>query len=125
MGNVSYFSTFPASAASAALVTLILYFVLPGKVYYAAPANLMPMLYANTMSAVLNFRFHILGGRAPHISSTVIVGNSDGVQNIGTTSSPIVFNRVSEGREMGSGGHLEMKDVHVRPDSEFRFTMKD
>ncbi|KAJ7027225.1 hypothetical protein C8F04DRAFT_1238201 [Mycena alexandri] len=48
---------FPASAASAALVTLILYFVFPGKVYYAAPANLMPMLYANTMSAVLNSRF--------------------------------------------------------------------
>ncbi|KAJ6546311.1 hypothetical protein B0H10DRAFT_2447623 [Mycena sp. CBHHK59/15] len=96
--------------ASVALTTLILYFVFPGKVYYAAPANLMPMLYANTMSAVLNSRFHILGGRAPHISSTVILGNSDNMRNTGTTSGPIVFNReISTEGEMG--GQVEMNDV--------------
>ncbi|KAJ7450652.1 hypothetical protein B0H11DRAFT_2246598 [Mycena galericulata] len=71
------------------LTTLILFFVFPGKVYYAAPANLMPTLYANTMSAVLNSRFHILGSRAPHISSTVILGNSDIIRNTGTTSGTI------------------------------------
>ncbi|KAJ6600223.1 hypothetical protein B0H10DRAFT_1887804 [Mycena sp. CBHHK59/15] len=95
-----------------ALTTLILYFVFPGKVYYAAPANLMPMLYANTMSAVLNSRFHILGGRAPHISSTVILGNSDNMRNTGTTSGPIVFNReISTEGEMG--GQVEMNDVRI------------
>ncbi|KAJ7912728.1 hypothetical protein B0H13DRAFT_1712901 [Mycena leptocephala] len=99
--------------ASVALATLILFFVFPGRVYYAAPANLMPMLYANTMSAVLNSRFHILGGRAPHISSTVILGNSENIRNTSTTSGPIVFNReISTDGEMG--GQVEMKDVHQR-----------
>ncbi|KAJ6610278.1 hypothetical protein B0H10DRAFT_1811930 [Mycena sp. CBHHK59/15] len=107
--------------ASVALTTLILFFVFPGKVYYAAPANLMPMLYANTMSAVLNSRFHILGGRAPHISSTVILGNSDNMRNTGTTSGPIVFNREIS-TDGGMGGQVEMNDVRVR--SLIHFAMK-
>ncbi|KAJ6484668.1 hypothetical protein C8R45DRAFT_775309, partial [Mycena sanguinolenta] len=41
------------------LATLILFFTFPDKVYYTVPDNIMPMMYANTMFAVLNSRFSI------------------------------------------------------------------
>ncbi|KAJ7208627.1 hypothetical protein GGX14DRAFT_633504, partial [Mycena pura] len=56
--------------AVVAIVNLILFFAFPGKTYYTAAALITPKLYANTMLAVLNARFQILGGRATYISSS-------------------------------------------------------
>ncbi|KAJ7778853.1 hypothetical protein DFH07DRAFT_796251 [Mycena maculata] len=51
--------------ALGALATVILFFGCPGKDYYVTPGNYMPALYANTMLAVLNSRFHISDSRPP------------------------------------------------------------
>ncbi|KAF8142933.1 hypothetical protein K438DRAFT_1634528, partial [Mycena galopus ATCC 62051] len=56
--------------AVVALSNLILFFAFPGKTYYTTPALIMPKLYANTILAVLNSRFQILGGRATYMSSS-------------------------------------------------------
>ncbi|KAJ7190403.1 hypothetical protein GGX14DRAFT_483216, partial [Mycena pura] len=56
--------------AVVALANLILFFAFPGKTYYGAPALIMPKLYANTILAVLNARFQILGGRTTASSDT-------------------------------------------------------
>ncbi|KAJ7908196.1 hypothetical protein B0H13DRAFT_2331599 [Mycena leptocephala] len=45
------------------LVTLTLFYVFPDNVYYQPSATIISTLYANTMLAVLNSRFQILGGR--------------------------------------------------------------
>ncbi|KAF7354104.1 hypothetical protein MVEN_01097800 [Mycena venus] len=51
------------SSAVTALASLILMFTFPGKAYFFTPAVVPPMLYANTLLAVLNSRFQILDGR--------------------------------------------------------------
>ncbi|KAJ7760052.1 hypothetical protein DFH07DRAFT_918751 [Mycena maculata] len=56
--------------ALVALANLILFFVFPGRIYYGVPALLMPKLYANTILAVLNARFQIVGGRATYVSTS-------------------------------------------------------
>jgi hypothetical protein len=53
-----------------ALANLILFFAFPGKAYYTTPGFIMPKLYANSILAVLNARFRIVGGRATYISSS-------------------------------------------------------
>jgi hypothetical protein len=40
-----------------------LMFAFPGKVYFCTPAVVLPMLYANTIVAVLNSCFQILKGQ--------------------------------------------------------------
>ncbi|KAJ7847582.1 hypothetical protein B0H14DRAFT_3867428 [Mycena olivaceomarginata] len=54
----------PPFASLMALTTVILFFGFPGKGYYTTAATIMPMVYANTMLAVLNARSRI-GGRSP------------------------------------------------------------
>ncbi|KAJ7153927.1 hypothetical protein C8R43DRAFT_1186753 [Mycena crocata] len=56
--------------ALCALANLILFFAFPGTAYYGTPALLMPKIYANTILAVLNARFQILGGRATYVSAS-------------------------------------------------------
>ncbi|KAF7360006.1 hypothetical protein MVEN_00728000 [Mycena venus] len=56
--------------ALVALTTVILFFAFPGRPYYITPVNIMPMVYANTMFAVQNARFHISGGRSTQSSFT-------------------------------------------------------
>ncbi|KAJ7705705.1 hypothetical protein B0H16DRAFT_1482177 [Mycena metata] len=56
--------------AVVAICNLILFVAFPGHTYYTTPALIMPKLYANTILAVLNGRFQILGGRATYVSSS-------------------------------------------------------
>ncbi|KAJ7908197.1 hypothetical protein B0H13DRAFT_2331600 [Mycena leptocephala] len=46
-----------------ALITLALFYAFPTNTYYEPSAMIIPTLYANTMLAVFNSRFQILGGR--------------------------------------------------------------
>ncbi|KAF7344204.1 hypothetical protein MVEN_01710900 [Mycena venus] len=69
-----------------ALTTVILFFAFPRKVYYTTLANIMPMMYANTMFAVLNSRFKIVGGRSTETSSMDLISIPTRLQNIGTMS---------------------------------------
>ncbi|KAJ7511533.1 hypothetical protein B0H11DRAFT_1694177, partial [Mycena galericulata] len=55
--------------AFVALITLILFVALPGTVYFTTPAIVMAVLYANTLLAVLNSRFQILGGRSTYTTT--------------------------------------------------------
>ncbi|KAJ7037551.1 hypothetical protein C8F04DRAFT_1393735 [Mycena alexandri] len=83
---------------------------LPDRV--GSAANLMPMLYANTMSAVLNSRFHILGGRAhPHILDGDFGELGWCAERRDYFRSKLCLIGFPRKGEMGSGGHLEMKDV--------------
>ncbi|KAJ7137309.1 hypothetical protein C8R46DRAFT_613931 [Mycena filopes] len=58
--------------ALVAVAILILFFAAPGKAYYAVPGTCIPMVYANTMLALLNSRFRILDGRYDSDLSDVI-----------------------------------------------------
>ncbi|KAJ7186468.1 hypothetical protein C8R46DRAFT_1057270 [Mycena filopes] len=60
-------------SALVAVAILILFFVAPGKAYYVIPGGCIPMVYANTMLAVLNSRFRILNGRHDSDLSDVIL----------------------------------------------------
>ncbi|KAJ6548937.1 hypothetical protein B0H19DRAFT_1265720 [Mycena capillaripes] len=55
-----------------ALLTLLLVLTFPNKSYYFTPAVVVPMAYANTLFAVLNSRFQILGGRGYTPSQDII-----------------------------------------------------
>ncbi|KAK0486450.1 hypothetical protein IW261DRAFT_1559858 [Armillaria novae-zelandiae] len=58
--------------AIVALLSLILFFVFPGRTFYSTPVFIMPKLYANTVYMVLNSRIRIMGGRDTYTSSTDI-----------------------------------------------------
>ncbi|KAJ7256226.1 hypothetical protein B0H12DRAFT_519896 [Mycena haematopus] len=49
--------------AVVALANLALFFAFPNRPYFFAAGVLLPKLYANTIFAVLNSRFQIMGGR--------------------------------------------------------------
>ncbi|KAK0486440.1 hypothetical protein IW261DRAFT_797893 [Armillaria novae-zelandiae] len=49
--------------AIVALLSLILFLVVPDKSFYVTPGLVMAKLYANTVYIVLNSRFRIMGGR--------------------------------------------------------------
>jgi len=61
--------------AVVALANMILFFVFPGKTYYATPAAVMPKIYANTILTVLNARMRIMDGRTTYVSVTDIGSN--------------------------------------------------
>jgi len=54
--------------AVTALATLILFIVLPQRIYYSTLATILEKLYANSILAVLNSRIKIVGGRGTHPS---------------------------------------------------------
>ncbi|KAJ7252925.1 hypothetical protein C8J57DRAFT_1077236, partial [Mycena rebaudengoi] len=103
-----------------ALSAVILFFAFPRGVYYTTLNNIMPMLYANTMFAVLNSRFNIVGGRSTETSSMDLLSIPTFLQNIGTMScatahrGPVVSvdRQVFLDREMSSDVPMEMKAVH-------------
>ncbi|KAF7355675.1 hypothetical protein MSAN_01485300 [Mycena sanguinolenta] len=68
--------------ATVALLDLALFFIFPGKTYYSTPAAIMPKIYANTMLAVLNSRFHILGGRTAPVASAISITNNSNVMSL-------------------------------------------
>ncbi|KAF7369279.1 hypothetical protein MVEN_00255700 [Mycena venus] len=49
--------------AAVALINLALFFAFPGRPYFFTAGAVLPKLYANTIFAVLNSRFQIMGGR--------------------------------------------------------------
>ncbi|KAJ7700184.1 hypothetical protein B0H16DRAFT_775006 [Mycena metata] len=57
--------------ALAAILTLALFFGIPGKTYFAVPSSSISTVYANTLLAVLNSRFQILNGRT-HVPTSDI-----------------------------------------------------
>ncbi|KAJ7779781.1 hypothetical protein B0H16DRAFT_1405392 [Mycena metata] len=80
--------------ALVAILTLALFFGIPGKAYYVVPGHSISGVYANTLFAVLNSRFQILKGRADVSPSDVIVSIPSNVR------SPVVSitrERFSEG----------------------------
>ncbi|KAJ7829411.1 hypothetical protein B0H14DRAFT_3873057 [Mycena olivaceomarginata] len=103
-----------------ALTTLILFFVFPDKVYYTALDNIMPMMYANTMFAVLNSRFNIVGGRSTETSSMDLISFPTHLQNIGTMSGatahrgPVVSidREAFSDRDPSLNSPVEMKAIH-------------
>jgi hypothetical protein len=72
----THFSTL----AAVALTNLALFFAFPGRTYFTAGA-LLPKLYANTIFAVLNSRFQILGGRG--YTSMDIASHQSIIVNLG------------------------------------------
>ncbi|KAK0483088.1 hypothetical protein EDD18DRAFT_754330 [Armillaria luteobubalina] len=58
--------------ATAAIVTLVLFFVFPHQTFYVAPSLVISKLYANSICMVLNSRIRIMGGRDIYTSSTDI-----------------------------------------------------
>jgi hypothetical protein len=51
------------SLALVAITDVTLFFAFPGKPYFITAGAILPKLYANTILAVLNARFQIVGGR--------------------------------------------------------------
>ncbi|KAF8171175.1 hypothetical protein K438DRAFT_1940768 [Mycena galopus ATCC 62051] len=100
------------------LATLILFFVFPDKVYYTVPDNIMPMMYANTMFAVLNSRFNIEGGRSTETSPMDLITIptlQNGVMSGATAhSGPVVSidRDVFSHRDPSFHGPVEMKVIH-------------
>jgi hypothetical protein len=99
-----------------------MFFAFPGHVYYATPSLIAPKPYANTILAVLNSRFQILGAHATYISTSDMTnitflrpgetGTSGGRSNAYNKSSPAVaINK--EVFTDGNGKNLEMKAIHV------------
>ncbi|KAJ7626054.1 hypothetical protein FB45DRAFT_74788 [Roridomyces roridus] len=114
-----------ALTALVALTDLTLFLALPGKPFLFTPGAILPKMYANTMLAVLNSRFVIVGGRGytessrslPHSFSfrdREVVGSSNGHGVEGNTRGPAV---VTISRDFFADGErseeVEMKDVRV------------
>ncbi|KAF9020211.1 hypothetical protein BDZ89DRAFT_1020304 [Hymenopellis radicata] len=55
------------------ITALVLFFALPGTMFQAGTALLIPKLYANMIFVVLNSRLRIVGGRATYTSSADMV----------------------------------------------------
>ncbi|KAJ6449762.1 hypothetical protein C8R45DRAFT_917127 [Mycena sanguinolenta] len=98
--------------AAVALTNLALFFAFPDRPYFFTVGALLPKLYANTMFAVLNSRFQILGGRGAPSEDTAshqsIVVN---IRTGGTTRSlPPLVTITREIFADGESDALEMKD---------------
>ncbi|KAJ7132619.1 hypothetical protein C8R46DRAFT_1140430, partial [Mycena filopes] len=73
-----------------ALLILVLFFGLPGKAYYSVPGTFIPMVYANTMFAVLNSRFQILNGRAYVPTSDMLMSIPSHLRDTVPGTAPVV-----------------------------------
>ncbi|KAJ7867016.1 hypothetical protein B0H14DRAFT_358058 [Mycena olivaceomarginata] len=96
--------------ALVAVTTAVLFYAFPERLYYIPPVNIMPMVYANTMLAVQNSRFHISGGRSTQPSSTDVSFSLPlHVRNTGilagSASHPVPFMSITEG---GMDASLEL-----------------
>ncbi|KAJ6537866.1 hypothetical protein B0H19DRAFT_1382538 [Mycena capillaripes] len=67
--------------ALVAMTDVALFYAFPGKPYFIAAGSILPKLYANTMFAVLNARFQIVGGRG-YTSSTDVLSFPSYVRNV-------------------------------------------
>jgi len=104
--------------AAIALVNLALFFAFPGRPYFFTAGALLPKLYANTIFAVLNSRFEILGGRG-YTSMDAgtyqsFIRNNGGTSAGGTTTHPPVVTITREifaDRELNINELVEMRDA--------------
>ncbi|KAJ7239866.1 hypothetical protein C8J57DRAFT_1563201 [Mycena rebaudengoi] len=62
--------------ALVAIIDFVLLLGFPGKHYFIAAGIILPKLYANSMFAVLNSRFQIVGGRGYSSSGNIMSGSS-------------------------------------------------
>ncbi|KAJ7728191.1 hypothetical protein B0H16DRAFT_1589190 [Mycena metata] len=95
--------------ALVAVLTLALFFGIPGKAYYVVPGSFFSTVYANTMFAMLNSRFHILNGRAYVPTSDILISIPSHLRD--TVDRQVV----SITREEFSGGSnppIELKEIH-------------
>ncbi|KAJ7267578.1 hypothetical protein B0H12DRAFT_1097837 [Mycena haematopus] len=68
--------------AGVALLDLALFFIFPNRTYYSTPAGIMPTIYGNAILAVLNSRFHILGGRTTLSAATMSTTSNSNVMSL-------------------------------------------
>ncbi|KAJ6515182.1 hypothetical protein C8R47DRAFT_506168 [Mycena vitilis] len=107
--------------ALVAFCDLLLFYVFPGRTYYATPAALMPKIYGVTILAVLNSRFRIVGGRTPS-SDTVAISSSNVMSldfrrpggHIGTTVNASDTYNASNDYSQSTSGVVITKDVLAR-----------
>ncbi|KAJ7722187.1 hypothetical protein B0H16DRAFT_1600884 [Mycena metata] len=110
--------------ALVALTTLILFFARPNSTYFLTPAFVLPILYANTILAVLNSRFQIVDGRG-YISTMNMMStpsffahNQVNVALPSSVQSPIISIEretftARELDDLGESGCIGGDDTHV------------
>ncbi|KAJ7203953.1 hypothetical protein B0H12DRAFT_1243701 [Mycena haematopus] len=107
--------------AAVAITDFTLFFAIPDKPYFIAAGVILPKLYANTILAVLNARFQIVGGR----DTTSVDFRSFGhIRNIelnaipstpsGTGPVVAIHREVFSDREMGEGDMKMADGSHFR-----------
>jgi hypothetical protein len=110
------------SLALVAITDVTLFFAFPGKPYFITAGAILPKLYANTILAVLNARFQIVGGRGYNASMDIISFPSY-VQNTRIDGrASIQFGQaavVSSHREVFS--NRELNDLVKMTDTRVRF----
>ncbi|KAJ7453262.1 hypothetical protein B0H11DRAFT_2326507 [Mycena galericulata] len=97
-----------ALTALVALITLILFVALPGTVYFTTPGIFMAVLYANTLLAVVNARFQILGGRSTYTTTDIMMSIPENPHDIRTR--PIVS--ITRDQFLNVDAPIEMKPVN-------------
>ncbi|KAJ7132717.1 hypothetical protein C8R46DRAFT_1140630 [Mycena filopes] len=95
-----------------ALLILGLFFGLPGKAYYSVPGTFFPMVYANTMFAVLNSRFQILNGRAYVPTSDILMSIPSHLRDTVPGTAPVVTITREEFSTPSEAG-VELKGIHT------------
>ncbi|KAJ7779814.1 hypothetical protein B0H16DRAFT_726359 [Mycena metata] len=97
--------------AVAAVLIVVLFLGIPGKVYYVVPGSSMSNIYANTLLAVLNSRFQILNGRRDVPTSNIDISIPSNLPS--TVGGPVVSIPREEFSD-GSNQALELKQMNVR-----------
>ncbi|KAJ7764256.1 hypothetical protein B0H16DRAFT_1526512 [Mycena metata] len=93
------------------VLILALFFGIPGKGYYAVPGYVISTVYANTMFAVLNSRFHILNGRAYVPTSDILISIPSHLRDtVGRQVVSITREEFSD----RSNPPIELKKINVR-----------
>lgn len=114
--------------ALVAVTTIVLFLTVPGQTYFITPTALIPKLYANSILAILNSRFQILGGRDSQPLPMDFLSTTAHVRNTGMETTAYDDSRpahlVTIHREIFTDGaaqdQLEMKGMGVRDFSPFR-----
>lgn len=108
------------ATATVALISLILFFTLPTKIYYMTPTFLAAKLYANTVVLIFNNRAQIVQNRSHALHSTMsmdgvnIRQGTTGLSGVGVSMGPSTnFGTQSA---FGDGGVQISKSIAVWED---------
>ncbi|KAJ6528749.1 hypothetical protein DFH09DRAFT_157351 [Mycena vulgaris] len=106
--------------ALATLAAFALYYAFPNRSYTFVPAFIIPTLYANTVLAVLNARFRIVGGRGTHLSTIDMMVTPTFLHTTGTNaeatnggSAHHIAINPQDSSETDMHDHVEMKRIRV------------